>query len=377
MNSRNLLQVFGPTLVILILIGCSGASAEPAATPVPPTLTPVPPTATPVPPTASPTPSPSPTPRSIPDARGYHHMVYDAESDRIILFGGSRGGRPDLNDTWAYDFNTSTWEKMMPTQSPDTFEGPMTYDAQSDRVILFQGSSIDFTPISETWAYDFNTDTWTDMEPAEGPSGLIGPRMVYDAESDRVILFGGIDAANISTGLKYLDDTWAYDWDSNSWTKMEPELVPLGRNYHAMAYDSDSDRVIMWGGHTRPHKASVWSYDYNTDTWEELETSGAPEVGNYSSMVYVPETGKMVLFGGVDGDEVAHNDTWAYNYENNTWHKDYKTPVDARGWQAMTYITGANRIIIFGGGPDRNHYTDELWVYDPTARTWESMLSDQ
>ncbi len=51
MSSKKLLQqTFGLTLVVLLLVGCGGAPAEPVATPtsVPPTPTPVPPTPTPI-----------------------------------------------------------------------------------------------------------------------------------------------------------------------------------------------------------------------------------------------------------------------------------------------------------------------------------------
>jgi hypothetical protein len=65
MSRRRLYQrAFGLTLVVLLLAACSGARAEPTATPtsIPPTATatPVPPTATatPVPPTATVTPVP-------------------------------------------------------------------------------------------------------------------------------------------------------------------------------------------------------------------------------------------------------------------------------------------------------------------------------
>ena len=67
MKAKKLLQrIFGLTAVVLLLVGCGRAPAEPTATPtpVPPTATPtpVPPTATPtpVPPTATPTPIPGP-----------------------------------------------------------------------------------------------------------------------------------------------------------------------------------------------------------------------------------------------------------------------------------------------------------------------------
>ena len=68
--------------------------------------------------------------------------------------------------------------------------------------------------------------------------------MAYDAESDRVILFGG-DSRPIQF---HQGDTWAYDLDTNSWTDMNPATSPAERALPAMAYDPQSDRVILFGG---------------------------------------------------------------------------------------------------------------------------------
>jgi len=35
---------------------------------------------------------------------------------------------------------------------------------------------------------------------------------------------------------------------ANNWTNMNPSTYPGARQYHAMAYDSESDRVILFGG---------------------------------------------------------------------------------------------------------------------------------
>ncbi len=70
MGSTKLLQqMFGLTLVVLLLAGCGAAQTVPTATPVLPTTTPtaMPPTATPVPPTTTPTPvPPTATPTAVP-----------------------------------------------------------------------------------------------------------------------------------------------------------------------------------------------------------------------------------------------------------------------------------------------------------------------
>jgi N-acetylneuraminic acid mutarotase len=303
-----------------------------------------------------------------PSARGYHAMTYDVESDRVILFGGLTTGS-NVNDTWAYDISTNTWTKMAPAQSPTLGEGPLAYDHQSDRVIRFLLPIMGNRPTgepSETWAYDLNTDTWTNLEPSTAPPPLAGARMVYDVESDRMILFGGIDVSNKGW---YANETWAYDYDTNTWTQMDPEVRPPGVNYHPMAYDASADRIILIGSDAYEKTDDTWVYDYNTDTWEKRETTDSPKHRDYSWMVYADAIGQVILFG--EGKPSLKNDTWAYDYDTNTWTPlEPDTSPSERGWHAMAYSTAADQVVLFGGGRSPGATTLETWLYDPETNTW-------
>ena len=302
-------------------------------------------------------------------------MSYDAESDKVILVPRTGNNLRSLSSqTWIFDLNARTWQKR---GGPPWSEGPMAYDAQSDRIILFlgtRGGVTNITGAGQTWAYDYNTDTWTNMEPAEGPFGLLGARMVYDSESDRIILFGGISAE----GFGPIEDTWAYDYETNSWTNMQPTgSPPPGDNFFAMSYDVAADRVIAWrcplrAGQT-PNKIGV--YDYNSNTWEEKETQTQPTYCWYNAMVYDPGTGLNILFGGQKpgADERPTKETWGYDYASNSWKRLPATnPPSARGWHAMVYHAKAGVIVLFGGGASRAEFTDETWVYDPVNGEWSN-----
>ena len=331
------------------------------------------------------TPTLTPVPLLSPPARGYHRMAYDVESDRAILFGGMGILKGMLEDTWAYDLSANSWMKMAPAQSPPSGYGPMAYDIQSDRVILFMGF-IDtgtypdnevYKPASETWAYDYNSNTWVDMQPKDAPFGFFGARMVYDAESDRMILFGGMDA-EVLTGadFKWFDDTWAYDFDSNNWTKMKPAASPPGRNYFPMAYDVSSDRIVLFSA--APGRINdIWSYDYNADTWEELKPGESPSLRCYCDMVYDSQSDRMILFGGTmlfSQGEAPLGDTWAYYLDTDTWAElNPATSPGKRGWYAAVYNTKAEQVILIGGGTRRTTVRNETWIYDLEANTWTNV----
>jgi len=333
----------------------------------------VPPTATIIPFTATPSATETPTPIYLtstlnPVAQGYHRMAYDSESGKVILLNlqGNTGAMLSA-ETWAFDSDTKAWEKR--STAPTNGEGPMTYNSQSDRVIVFLGAGgVQMKSISRTLAYDYNSDTWTDMNPAEAPFGILGARMVYDSESDKVILFGGLSTENFRTELS---DIWAYDYESNTWTNMQPTgTPPAGENYFAMSYDARADRVIAWRCEPNKPQCKIGAYDYNSNTWEQREPETSPASRVYNAMVYDPKTGLNILFGG-QGYTGITNETWGYDYASNSWTLIQAiNPPDPRSWHAMTYDEKAGLILMFGGGKNKTKFTDETWAYDPVKGEW-------
>jgi len=303
-----------------------------------------------------------------PAPRVYHGMVYDTRSDRVILFGGC-SDRTELNDTWAFDFDTNTWTNMDPAVKPSVRLFAMAYDSQSDRVVLFGGQDSAYTNLNDTWSYDFNTNTWTKMDPAVKPPARASHAMVYDAQSDRVIMFGGTGpGAGVTT---YFNDTWSYDFDTNTWTNMTLALKPPGRIEHAMTYDSESDRVVLFGGSAYAVD-DTWSYDFNTNTWTNMAPAYRPRVRSAHAMAYDSQSDRVILFGGRNGAAVTGlNDTWSYDLNTNTW-TDMVTSPPARYGSAMAYDSGSDRVILFGGY-GATTYLNDTWAYDFETNNWTDM----
>jgi N-acetylneuraminic acid mutarotase/fibronectin type 3 domain-containing protein len=305
------------------------------------------------------------SPAVRPSVRSGHAMTYDVQSDRVVLFGG-RTGPAALGDTWAYDVNTNRWTNMNPTTAPSPRSGhAMAYDAQFDRVLLFGGSAgSDF--FGDTWAYDLNTNTWTSSNPSSGPSARHRLSMVYDSESGRMVLFGGTDATAT------FDDTWIYDFDANAWTAMNPTMKPSARSRYAMVYDAQSDRVVLFGGMGISSLADTWAYDVNSDVWTSPNPSIRPPPRSDSTVAYDRESDRMILFGGTNGAAVL-DDTWAYDFETNAWTNLLPTTKpSARSRHAMAYDSQSDRVVLFGGAGITIALND-TWMYDLNTNAWTNM----
>jgi N-acetylneuraminic acid mutarotase len=365
-------------VTLLLVTACAPTTLE---------VTTIPPTATQEPtPTTEPTPTATLPPTEVvilqPSTRIYVSFAFDSESNQVILFGGqitAASPYTAIGDTWAYDVTASKWTLMNPSSSPSPMgAASMAYDSESDRVIIFGGASggnMKAWGVSDTWAYDYNTNTWTKM--SNGPQKHLGGRIVYDAESDRIILFGGLNPIS----FEYYNDTWAYDYNSDTWIEMKPLLSPPGRNFQSITYDTKADRVLTWGGFDNEYKPvdeSVWSYDFNANTWQELSPGEAPHPAcrDYSVMAYDDESDRSILFGGVGIGKATG--IWAFDHNTNTWLEMSATNDPGKvAKHHLEYISSIDRVFLFGGEYCDKfcNLSNETWLYDYNTNTWENVSS--
>lgn len=290
-----------------------------------------------------------------PTPRDGIELVYDAESDRMVLFGGdSSDWIIPINDTWAYDLDSNAWTEMTPATSPESRHVySMSYDAESDRVVLFGGTTNAYSQgLDDTWTYDLNTNTWTEMSPELAPHHRWSAAMAYDEESDRIVMFGGASGGRFSVRL---NDTWAYDLNQDEWVNLTSETGPRPRgSYGEMAYYPPEDRIILLVYLSRGI-IETWSFDYNTRTWQN-RTSGT-EPTAIGPLTYDIRVDRVVCF--------AEGRTWTYQYGPNRWLEMnvQPSPPERRG-HALGYDAASEQVILFGGnGPGTVPLLDDTWSY--------------
>lgn len=311
-----------------------------------------------------------PTEVGTPAARG-GAMMADLPGERgVVLLGGiSTPGAPDLPDMWTYGSERG-WREITPPALPELPEigtGVVGSAFEFDRG---SGEGVFADVEGNTWVYDPETNTWEAKETEGGPTALQLASMVYDAGSDRMIVFGGLDPDSFAVNRQ----TWAYDLDSNTWEQMHPKQSPSPRFAYAMAYDEGSDRVILFGGRLGGAVGDTWAYDYDADSWAKMSPARSPAARSDSGMVYDPGRDRMVLFGGSEDHETAaFRDTWTYDYDEDAWTRLKVEGPGVRAWHAMAFDREIGTVVLFGGGETLMSFTDETWIYDPRADTWSQV----
>ena len=228
----------------------------------------------------------------------------------------------------------------------------MLYDPNTAKTILFGGftsdsAGKDLSFLNDTWAYDSVSNTWTDLQPSgELPAGRLWHALVFDPGTNKVLLFGGYYP------YEFLNDTWAYDVSTNRWTDLKPAGDVTAMRGMSMAYDPVTKKVILFGGYSDNGMLDgTWAYDSAKNEWTELHPSGDLPIARCGAeMVYDSRVDKMILFGG-ESDSGCLSDTWAYDSSANRWtllETKGEKPM-ARSWHTMAYDPAGQVSILFGG----------------------------
>ena len=338
------------------------------------------------------------TPTPYPAGRLAHSMTYDSVLDLVIVYGGQIG-RFDLDrkyDTMAYDVNNNNWTNLNPAIHPyPSSWGVMAYDSESEKIVQFGGIPQNGWASNETWIYDSELNTWTNADPNNFPAMRSAHVMAYDSESDVVILHGGalgVEDNPDGVYVKY-NDTWAYDYNTNTWTNMNPTGLDVGLSEAQMTYDSESDRIIMFGGYfvypyddPQPEYFSTktWAYDYNTNTWENITTTIHPAPRYDHALAYDSESDRVILVGGwTYGNYDLWNETWAFDYNTKTWENMNPTNNPKKIAHKMAYDSESDLVILFGGlkETEEDTFSNDIYTYDYNTNTWtlmaKSICSDE
>lgn len=286
--------------------------------------------------------------------RNAHSMAYDHDRAVVLLFGGADEHQV-LGDLWAWDGRE--WHCLEDGGPPPRTFPSLAYDGVGQRVILFGGNRVLFgtaedtnTFLDDMWTWD--GQVWRQLHTATPPARAEAS-MVYDSDRQRVVLFGGhrtVDGERIRFG-----DTW--EWDGHRWEQISSE-GPSPRNGAAMAYDVHRKRVVLFGGSGAP--GETWEWDGKI--WERIES--AQTEGRFNSAtVYDPGRRALIRFGGWTR-EGRVGDTW--RYDGSQWTRLTNDGPAARNHTAMAYDSQRELIVLFGGHDGERVFGD-TWEWDGSA----------
>lgn len=345
-------------------------------------------------------------PIDVPSARGELEGVWDAERERLVVFGGDQGTPVQcmsqtefVAEVWAFHPDCDNFEALQPAagMSPRG-RYALAHDPARARALLHggryrAGTSGTYELYDDLWAFDLASDGWVAL-PGPGPT----PRSNHVAAvvGDRLIVYGG----NASTdGLAFtpLGDTWAFDLVAEQWSPLSTTNDPPARLFHAAA--AHEGRVYVFGGGDEnafigPFFRDLWVLEPESGAWTLLDDGQAGPPGTtWPDLVADPSTNRLLLWSGHDDGVLGNvNTLWAYELGGGGWSQlelgdvpdapangfcdfpvdfvmpDLDAPERRSGGAAALDELGA-RLFVFGGKTDCGLVND-VWSWSTADASW-------
>jgi hypothetical protein len=225
-------------------------------------------------------------PGGPPTGRTRHAAVYDSTEHRMLIFGGrfragASGDYSLFSDVWAFDLDTESWSEVPTTSGPSArINAGVVYDPSGHRMIVFGGnasaSGMGYIPLNDTWVLDILSGTWSELATSGAPSPRLFQSALWDVTRQRMIIHGGANEGAFFDNAQYFDEVYALDVDSGAWARLDDPMNqrPDGRFWGGLVHDTMHDGYLLFGGHddaSLGNRNDLWSFDPDLATWTQIE----------------------------------------------------------------------------------------------------------
>ncbi len=295
-------------------------------------------------------------------------MCYDPARDRILLFGGGLATNPSGGaPTWIYDCGHNVWRRpKLNVEPPARCNAPVVYDA-AHRVMIMFGGYNQAAALSDTWAFDCETDRWEQRRPKLAPPPMFAPATAAIPGGGKVLVCG-FDARKVTihhqTSTSAVKDTWVYDVAEDRWTPIHTGLKLAGYRW-LTATASLRHGVVFLAAFGPQRRTYALRYD---PAIPPVKISGVPP----GTIAWKYPEQKLSLERAAAPDREAHAERLTSLPANR--FVDAKPPgmLISKTWSTAVIDTDRSEVIYTGGGHSgysgndfaRYRVTENRWSLD-------------
>jgi len=264
---------------------------------------------------------------SRPCRRHGHAATYLPGSPaKMLIHGGKREDGVLIDDTWQMTLGTTpAWTRLSATTPAiDRWHASMV---NFNGVTYFFGGKEQFSiGMCDTWA--FGGSSWSYVSGNTTQSGGCGPTVperryhhsqIVDTGLGRTLVFGGEYEDEVGA----TSNVW---WSANgsSWTPLGNAPTGYSRVLHTASYDPIAQRMIVIGGYDKSDGyqqliisavTSMSTSSAHYGAWSTLSPAGSGPGGIAEhAAAYDSDGDRILVFGGVDQNGTFRNDIWALEF---------------------------------------------------------------
>ena len=319
---------------------------------------------------------------SGPSARAGAQVAYDSANNQIILFGGQTGSNTFVNDLWSFKKTGGSW--VWTQLQAGTTNGTQTSTQPSGRtfavfsqsnssgvMVLYGGTAANNTYPYLTWtlsvnssnvvswaSHSTNVNLYTFVSSTNLNQARTGCAFVYDPNTAKVFIFGGLSVNSSNSPVTY-NDVWQATVSTSpsvsvTWTKVTTSgTTPTSRGF-AVLLSTGSNQLTMFGGSALlgPNGSDYkTTYQFNTSnsTWSVYSTTTTLPVTMFFS-AYASWSSVGYGFGGTTytPSQTQSYSSQFYEFNSSGW----LTPPYAKNpsFRAYAAFSGTSQTALLFGG---------------------------
>lgn len=258
---------------------------------------------------------------------------------------------------------------------PARRDAVLVYDPWREQLILFGGRD-GTNALNDTWAFDLTTSTWTEIVPpgAQRPSPRHSMVAGIDTENDRMVIVAG--TGEVSSGL---NEVWTLDLTTHTWQPHAVSGATPAERFGAAGGIADYGQTLLLshGFNGEVGFDDTWALDLETFSWRDVSPAGArPAARGWHSAAPISWT-QLVVFGGYpdpNGGALSLGDTWILNMPEGVWRPLTAQGPAARAFAGMVVLGDRGTMMLFGGKDAANVELNDVWILDPTQDSWRQVI---
>jgi len=181
----------------------------------------------------------------------------------VYIFGGVDSSFVAHGDLYKFDISTNTITLLSPAGPKPDARYHAYHAPTEDGFFLTGGVRTDQSYIEDYWFFNFYTQTWTQQTTPSGARPTNRTHSVTGRVGNHFLLglgdgFGGVDCPGIIFGQNPLNDTWVYEFNTNTFVQVNPSFAPFNK------YSGDARlgaNIYAFGGYSFDVNTCVQTYN--------------------------------------------------------------------------------------------------------------------